>query len=67
MATLDFNNKDYLSVKIINVSVYIQPQVEVIVDDDTNEEKKEISMEEKRRLFYKQRLEQINSLFTSSS
>lgn len=67
MATLDFNSEDYLSVKIINVSVYIQPQVEVIVDDDTNEEKKEISMEEKRRLFYKQRLEQINSLFTSSS
>jgi hypothetical protein len=62
---LHFNNEDYLSIDIINVSVYIHPQVEVVLDDDnTNEGKKEISMEEKRRLFYKQRLEQITSVFT---
>lgn len=65
---LHFNNDDYQSIKIINVSVYIHPQVEVLVDDDNDSaEEKEVSVEEKRRLFYKQRLEQINSMFTASS
>jgi hypothetical protein len=65
---LHFNNEDYQSIEIINVSVYIHPQVEVLVDDDNDSaEEKEVSVEEKRRLFYKQRLEQINSMFTTSS
>lgn len=59
---LHFNNGDYVSIKVINVSVFIHPQVEVVLDDDT--EKKEMSMEEKRRLFYKQRLEQITNVFS---
>ncbi len=65
---LHFNNDDYESIEIINVSVYIRPQVEVIVDDNNNStEEKELSMEEKRRLFYKQRLDQIPSMFIALS
>jgi hypothetical protein len=42
------------------VSIYVEPETQLEVEsnaDDTDE--KEISMEEKRRLFYEKRLENI--------
>ena len=61
---LHFNNEDYSSIGIINVSVYIHPQVEIVLDDDNNNTgKKELSTEEKRKMYYIQRLEQISSIF----
>ncbi len=57
-------NDDYVGIEVIHVSVFIQP--EPIVQEDIIEEK-ELSTEEKRRLFYQQRLAQINNMLTSSS
>lgn len=52
-------NDEQLSIKVIYVSVYVEPEVENQGEVENNIEKKEISMEEKRRLFYQKRLENI--------
>lgn len=48
-----------LSIKVLNVSVYVEPEIEIEDQDNNNTIKNEISMEEKRRLFYEKRLQSI--------
>lgn len=64
MATLtDYINHniddEQLSIKVIHVSVYIEPEIEIQGELEANQENKKVSMEEKRRLFYEKRLENI--------
>lgn len=55
------NTDTVQKIEVINVFVQVhqEPQVE---HDENITEKKELSMEEKRRLFYSQRLENINRI-----
>lgn len=57
-------NDDYVGIQVIHVSVFIQP--EPIFQEDVTV-KTELNTEEKRKLFYKQRLEQINNTLLMSS
>lgn len=68
MDTVTFmNNDDCVSIKIISVSVHIQPEVLFQDGKDDITQPKELSAEEKKRLFYKQRLEQISKPLTLAS
>jgi len=62
MATLtdyipEINDDEQLNIKVINISVYVEPQIDIETENHIH--KKEISMEEKRRIFYEKRLEHI--------
>lgn len=56
-------NDNHLNVEIVHISVFVQPEIHIEIDPDTDidieTKKKEVTTEEKRRLFYKQRLEII--------
>lgn len=62
---LDTNTNDYSSVniKVINVSIYCLPE---FVLQNSHNNIIELTVEEKKRLFYKNRISQINNRCRSS-
>ena len=63
---LDTNTKDYssVSIKVINVSVSCLP--EFVLAKNSNNNIIELSVEEKKRLFYRNRISEINNRCRSS-
>jgi hypothetical protein len=63
MATLtdyvNVNINEQLSIQVVNVVVYVESEIDCKDEVENNIDTKEISMEEKRRLFYEKRLESI--------
>lgn len=66
METITNNNHEQLSIQVIHISVCVAPEIYVEIDEDSNSDtsKKQMSTEEKRRLFYKKRIENITKCLT---
>ncbi len=63
LLTDNFNLNQQLSVQVIDVYVCVESEMENPSEVENNTDKKKMSMEEKRKLFYENKLENITKCF----